>query len=652
MRFKRCAQIALLRVVAGILVSGAAHAQQKAPTAEQILKAYRPSQSDVEIDNPTAEELPKCRVENEPGSYVVLGAAGQVLRRISDTNADGFADQYRYYRMGLEVFRDIDTNKNNKPDQCRWMNWGGTRWGLDQNEDGRIDAWRILSAQEAARIAVESMIRGDVQALSSVMLSADDIKNLKINDSVARELAAATSDLPGKLRAILSSSKILNQRSTWVRFDPPVPGLIPAEDDRAATDLTVYENAMAIVQNGEKHDLVMIGEMVQIGNVWKLAQLPSPLEGSGPQTIQLGGILMQPQLTRASAGAPDSMSEEMQRLLAELQKIDEASPSAEATPAQLVAFNVQRADVLEKLMQQPQSDEDRVQWIRQFAEGVTAATQTGEYAAGPKRLADLQEKVKDNEELLSFIYYRRLLAEYAIRLKNADPKAPDAAQTWWGEQVEAYVKRWPKSESAPEAIAQLAIGAELLGRIDDAKSWYTMLARDYERSNQGIRARGALKRLALNGTRLELQGRSLNGQPLSIQQYRGKVTLVVFWTTWATPFTSDLQTINAIYQKYQPSGFEILGVNLDSTVDTLPAYLRQYGIRWQSIRDAGGMEGQLARDYGIISVPTMFIMDKDGVVASGIATENLETAVQALLKGEKLDATRQSAANAPRTQKN
>ncbi|MCA9061346.1 MAG: thioredoxin, partial [Planctomycetaceae bacterium] len=124
-------------------------------TAAQLFRDYRPVHADVDFDTPTGAEVEQCRVEIERGEgyagYVVFGPTGQPLRRFTDTNGDGKADLYRFYHLGLEVYRDIDSNKNETPDQHRWLNWGGTRWGVDQNEDGRIDGWRVLSAQECAR---------------------------------------------------------------------------------------------------------------------------------------------------------------------------------------------------------------------------------------------------------------------------------------------------------------------------------------------------------------------------------------------------------------------------------------------------------------------------------------------------------------------
>ena len=66
---------------------------------------------------------------------MVKNGAGQMLRIFVDTNADNTVDQWSYYKDGVEVYRDIDSNHNGKADQCRWLNTAGTRWGIDKNED-------------------------------------------------------------------------------------------------------------------------------------------------------------------------------------------------------------------------------------------------------------------------------------------------------------------------------------------------------------------------------------------------------------------------------------------------------------------------------------------------------------------------------------
>ena len=110
----------------------------------------------------------------------------------------------------------------------------------------------------------------------------------------------------------------------------------------------------------------------------------------------------------------------------------------------------------------------------------------------------------------------------------------------------------------------------------------------------------------------------------------------MFWATWATPYTKDLPTIEAAYGKYQKAGFEVLGVNLDANAASVAPFIQKYGGRWQHIRDAGGTDGALAKDFGIVSVPTMFLVDKQGIVRGGITSENLNQAVESLLQGKPL----------------
>ncbi|MFN5895878.1 MAG: redoxin domain-containing protein [Planctomyces sp.] len=644
----------MFAVLAGLaLLPQSAVAQQAKLTAEQLLRQYVPLQKGVEYDTPKPEELAKCRLVQEKNSYVIYGPANEPLRRFTDSNGDGPPDMFRYYRLGLEVYREVDTNgdykarRNTRPDQFRWMNWGGTRWGVDLDEDGRIDTWKVISAQEAARVAVEALIAGDLKALSTVMLNEADIQALKVPAAMAKQLQDATADLPKKAQASVANAKVLNTRSVWVRFDPPPPGLVLAEQSGAARDLVVYENAMAYVQNGEKLDLISVGEMVQVGDVWKLVSVPTPLDTSGQAVVVMGGILMQSGMGGDSAGPTQEMSAEMQKVLADLQKLDENSPPPDAAPKTLVDYNVARANLSEKLAGLSRTEDEQLQWIQQLTDSLSTAAQSGLYPDGLVRLQQLETTVKANQKLLGYVYYRRLMAEYAVRLKEDDKAADEAAarksreatQKWWFEQLENFAKQWPASEDAPDAVVQLAISYELMGRIDDAKAWYGQLAKNYPKTEGGVKASGALRRLSLTGNPLQLAGKNLQGQPLSIEQYRGKVVLVVFWASYAQPFLADAETLKAVYAKHQKSGFEIVGINMDPDAAAATAWLGSNALRWQNLREAPQQAGAQPGDFGfgIVSVPTMFLVNKEGIVEGGITSRNLDLAVDALVQGKKLE---------------
>jgi peroxiredoxin len=645
-----------------MVASQNATAQQRQVTADQLLKQYVPIQKGVEYDTPKPEDFAKCRLVQEKNSYVIYGPANEPLRRFTDSNGDGPPDIYHYYRLGLEVYREIDTNgdhkarRNLRPDQFRWMNWGGTRWGVDADEDGRIESWRMISAQEAARIAVESLIAGDLATLESVLLTDSDIQSLKVPAAMAKQLQEASADLPKKAQAATAGGRILNSKSTWVRFDAALPGLVPAEQSGAGQDLMVYENAMAYIQNGEKLELISIGEMVQVGPVWKLVSVPTPLDTSGTAVVALGGVFMQTGIGSSGATGTE-MSAEMQKLLADLQKLDENSPRPDASPQELANYNVSRANLAEKLIGQARTDEERAQWIQQFTDSLSTATQSGLYSDGLTRLQKLETAVRSNNTLLGYVSYRRLMAEYAVRLKADDRAtgeteartAREATQKWWFEQLEAFARQWPGSDDAPDAVVQLAISYELMGRIDDAKAWYGQLAKNYPQTEGGIKATGALKRLNLIGSPLQLAGKNLQNQPISSAQYRNKVVLVVFWASYAQPFADDLEALQAALAKHQKTGFEILGVNLDPDPAAATAFITKSNIRWQNLREPAAQQGGQPGDFGfgIVSLPTMFLVNREGVVEGGITARNLDLAVDALLQGKKLESLRPADNPAP-----
>ena len=626
----------------GCLIAGNVCDAADPPPIKRVL-SYRPAQQHVDCETPKESEYAKCTVKVErqgkTSGWVVLGPAGQPLRRFVDTNGDNVVDQWRYYMGGLEVYRDIDSNFNNKIDQSRWLNMAGSRWGLDSNEDGRIDVWKVISAEEAAHEAVRAMAAGDERSLSAVLINADDIRTLGIAATVSKKLLEAVSDPGKKMREIVSRSKTLTSQSQWRNFDSSSPpGTIPAEDAKATQDLTVYANVMAIIETGGKTGFVQIGEMVRVGDVWKLTQIPQPLEGDSPQ-VSVSGILMQPTLGSAGAiaAADTAVTPEIQKLLAELQKLDGSSPAPTAGRAALARYNSQRADLLSKLIEKSASDEERSQWTRQMVDGLAAAVQTGAYPEGLTRLETLEadaRRASPKSPIVAYIFYRRLLAEYTQKLQQTDSEGRGKLHEWWLAQLEEYAKTFPKSEDAPEALWQLAVTHEFGGKLTTARRWYDKLIAEHADSNAGSRAKGALHRLDLEGKVLKLSGPGLDGKTIDVSQFNGKVLLVVFWSTWAKPFTEDLPQLQALRKQYVTSGFSILGVNLDMTSEPISAYRKTHGITWYDIHQPGGLvESEPAKQFGIILLPTMFLVGPDGkVISRATSVADLKKQLPDLLK--------------------
>ncbi len=613
------------------------------PTAEQALAFQPVHKKYLDYETPTAADVDKCQVKVErrgkASGWVLYGPQGQVLRRFSDSDGDNVVDQWQYYNQGIEVYRDLDTNNNNKIDQSRWLNTAGTRWGLDTNEDGRIDEWKILSAEEASQLAVEAMIAGDIPLFETLLIDADDIKTLGIDENIAKELLEAVSNPAGKVRSITSKSQVLNARTKWMRFDSANPGLIPADDGKASEDLFVYENAMGIVDIGEQAGLVQLGEMVRVGDVWKLTQIPQPLEGESPQ-IAATGILIQPAAGMVSTpnALPGDVSPEARKLLEQLQNLDANAPAPSDGAKALADYNRKRADLLDDLAKQARSDSERRQWTKQLVDGLTAAVQTGQFPDGLARLKQIEaaERDKDdNDEMIAYVSFRVLMSQYANSLQKPQltNEQRQELQTWWLAQLKTFATKYPKAPETAEALFQLAMAQEFAGNMDEAIQWYEQLVGTHRQSEAGERATGALKRLNLEGKKLALSGAGFGGGTIDISSYRGKVVLVIFWSTWCKPCTEDLPQIIALYNQYRRQGFEVLGVNLDTSADLVQPYITEHKVPWQHIHEPGGLESGPGKAFGIISLPTMFLVGKDGTVISrSISVPQLKEELPEVLK--------------------
>ena len=156
---------------------------------EQALQ-LRPVQSDVDMDRPGSSQADKCRLEAAE-RHQGLGTAGRSgsggLRRFLDTDGDNKLDQWCYYKDGIEIYRDIDSDKNGRADQYRWLGTAGTRWGIDRDEDGKIDSWKQISAEEVSAEAVNALKKQDVKRLKALLRFRGRIEVSRIQRRTTKE---------------------------------------------------------------------------------------------------------------------------------------------------------------------------------------------------------------------------------------------------------------------------------------------------------------------------------------------------------------------------------------------------------------------------------------------------------------------------------
>jgi peroxiredoxin len=614
-----------------------------APTADQALK-LAPVQKDVDYDRPTPEEAAKCTIKAEKGKkqtgWVVRDESGKVLREFVDTNGDNVVDRWSYYKDGVEVYRDIDTKFVGAASEFRWLNTGGIRWGIAKGTGGQIDSWKMISAEETSAEVVMAIRDNDTARFARLLLTPSELKSLGLNPAKQKELADKLTAAPSNFANLLRKQNALSQKSIWVHFGGNRPGTVPAGTFGMGSDLVVYENVVAIVDTEGKDAQVQIGTIIKVGDCWRLIDAPNVPDAGAQQTDVAGGgfFFVNPSLknvgqpTEAVAGAPN---EKTQKLMDELQKLDEEIFKAVSRETQ-AKLNEQRADYFEQVIKEI-GEKERPQWIRQMADTVSAAVQSGTYPKGGERLKRLAQSLEKNPadgDLAAFVEFRELTAEYVVALQRPNPEYAKVQEEWL-KILEAFVAKHPKAPDAADAMIQIAIAQEFAGQEDKAKRWYRQIADNFDGTPAAKKATGAIRRLDSVGKTIELVGRSTNGEQVDLSRLRGKYVLIHYWATTSEPCKVDLAELKELQAKYAASGFALIGVSLDGNKESLDDYLSKNRLSWPQLFEPGGLESRYANELGILTLPTMILVDDSGkVVNRSIHISELDSELRTRLNGK------------------
>lgn len=612
-----------LLVVAGGLGLGPAGAigQGAKPDINQQILNLRPAVKGIVVEYdtpPDADAVAACKTENpvSPPGFLLRDAQGRILRRFVDVVPEKGLDQWSYYQDGFEVYREVDLDGDKSVDEARWMNAAGTRTALVKNN--AIVGWKRISAEEASKVLVHALVTGDLALLESVMASPDELAALGVPGA---EVARAKAGAAGRAVAVAALRKGLagwDKSTAWLRTDAAMPHAIPADASAGLKgDLTLYENAVIFAGSpkegpGDKTAFLQASEIVKVGETWKFVELPRAINpANNAPVVAVEGGIRTAIYREAGPGGPaeDPAVAKATKALADFDAANGANLDPADKPG-IARFHVDRIPLLRAIANVAAKPEDKLLYDKQAIDSLAAAYQSGKFPAGLKVLKDMEEK---GGKLGSYAAYRRVMAVYA--LSSDEPNANVVAvQKAWMADLKAFLDTHGKGDEAPEVLLALASNNELNAEETEAREYYTKLAEGYPEAEPGKKAAGALRRLDLVGKPIVLKGKGTDGKPIDAAQYRGKTLLISFWAKWAGPAQRDLPEVAKVYEKNKAKGFEVVGVCLDNDKADLDAFLKATPLPWAQVFEPGGMESRLAVEFGIISLPTMILVDPDGKV--------------------------------------
>ena len=587
----------------------------------------------VDYERPTDAVLKECvfAKTKDPAGFVVHHNSGRILRRFVDTNGDNKLDHWAYFNNGLEVYRDLDTNFDGRTDQYRWIGPAGTRWGIDPNQDGKIDGWKMISAEEVAYECFEAIRSRDANRFNRLLLADSELAALQLGERLNRDVAVRLQKANSEFEKMARQQNLIDRNSKFLDAGNGRPQLMAGGSFGNRRDLVIYDQASCFFES-EKGNQIALGSLVRVGNVWRMIDLPEVVDSNTP--LASGGAFFPlPQYGTTNTAATTVAGENLSLLYDELTKLDEKLAQAKGVRVQ--QLEKQKADIFVQFYLKTEDPKMKQNWLENLADSVAHSYQQGRFDDGLKYL----EKFVSNQKTqkgLDYVVWSSVFAEYGRANAQGTSKQREAAYLRMISSLDKFQQSYPQSEKSADALIQLAVHDEVNSTDDlsTALDWYQACLERFPNTKYGRRSQGAITRLSEGKTEVSLTSKQANGKPFKLEAVKSKLVVLHFWETWCFPET-DIKELERLAKKYKDDltivGCNIEGPNAPEATTKFVDFMKTHPeINWVQLHEPGSVEDSpLAHQLGISTEPAVFLIDGTGkLVESNIGISNLEREIE------------------------
>jgi thiol-disulfide isomerase/thioredoxin len=215
--------------------------------------------------------------------------------------------------------------------------------------------------------------------------------------------------------------------------------------------------------------------------------------------------------------------------------------------------------------------------------------------------------------------------ERAAKAKESESEAAGLAELEKG--VRGLQKEFPNEPEVQKMLLEVASASE----AEKARAILREIAASFASEEVKGAAAEQLKKLDAVGKPVELQFMAVDGRQVDVAQMKGKVVLIDFWATWCPPCVGEVPHVVDTYEKLHPKGFEIVGVSLDKEKSSLTQFVAEHKMGWPQFFDGQYWQNKYARQFGIESIPAMWLIDKKGNLRDMNGRSDLSGKVEKLL---------------------
>ena len=160
--------------------------------------------------------------------------------------------------------------------------------------------------------------------------------------------------------------------------------------------------------------------------------------------------------------------------------------------------------------------------------------------------------------------------------------------------------------------------------LEELKQQYHTLGNTAKSSAYGKRIAEHINRLdatSVGKLAPPVNKKDINGNLIDLAALQGRYVLIDFWGSWCGPCRQGHPHLQALYEKYKSSGFEIIGIaqeqsdKLETNIKMWKNAIEKDKITWLQILNNDGIaQNNVVNAYGVTAFPTKFLLDKEGKI--------------------------------------
>jgi len=246
-----------------------------------------------------------------------------------------------------------------------------------------------------------------------------------------------------------------------------------------------------------------------------------------------------------------------------------------------------------------------------------------EVQAALRDLMALEKSTSVPRNRLPDVAFRRISLQMQT-LQGSEAEIREAVVT----AARNYAIRFPEDKRAPRLLVEAATQCD-----DDPRTMRDLLTTAQSLSKEpALNARIAddLRRLNFLNAPVKARFSTIQGGTVDLAALRGNIVVLLFWASDSPPSLLWMQQFRSVVAKIPPENLRIILVSLDESRKSLDDAMKAFSITWPTNFDGKGWENAVARPLGINAIPTVWILDKRGILRTLNARESYDIWIRRL----------------------